>query len=195
MQQRGILAVTGWILYRWRPAVLPDSTLALAAMSRRLQAWRLSYDRFPMGNGQAPGMATGRGVAGARGSAAGWADRDTGAGSALRTAGFFLAAFFLADFTVGFFLADCLLDGSLDVFGTAPFAPRLSPPPRADFPAELPRATDARDCVGFFFFTLDLRLAAPRTRTFVPAVRRVFFVLAIVLSPVPPLNARRREPC
>src|SRR5688500_2220898 len=63
------------------------------------------YDRFPMGNGQAPGMATGLGVSGAGGSAAGWAVRASGAGFTLGAAGFFLAAFFLADFSVGFFLA------------------------------------------------------------------------------------------
>jgi hypothetical protein len=58
-----------------------------------------------MGKGHAPGIATGLGVSGARGSTAGWADRDPGAEDRCWTAGFFLAAFFLADFTVGFFLA------------------------------------------------------------------------------------------
>ena len=63
------------------------------------------YDRFPMGNGQAPGIDTGRGASGADGSAAGWAAGARGAERSLGAAGFFLAAFFLADFLVGFFLA------------------------------------------------------------------------------------------
>src|SRR5688572_7067360 len=58
-----------------------------------------------MGNGHAPGMATGLGVSGAGSSAAGWADEASGAGRRRGAAGFFLAAFFLADFLVGFFLA------------------------------------------------------------------------------------------
>ena len=49
-------------------------------------------------------METGRGVSGAKGSAAGWAVRARGAERRIGTAGFFLAAFFLADFAVGFFL-------------------------------------------------------------------------------------------
>src|SRR5688572_1202773 len=64
------------------------------------------YDRFPMGKGHAPGIATGLGVSGAGGSAAGWAARVFGTEDRCWTAGFFLAAFFLADFSVGFFLAD-----------------------------------------------------------------------------------------
>jgi hypothetical protein len=58
-----------------------------------------------MGNGQAPGIDTGRGACGADGSAAGWAAGARGAERRLGAAGFFLAAFFLADFLVGFFLA------------------------------------------------------------------------------------------
>src|SRR5436853_2257798 len=89
--KRAVLAVAGRILYRWRPAV-------------RRQNFR-RYDRFPMGKGHAPGIATGLGVSGAGGWAAGWAARALGAEDRCGTAGFFLAAFFLADFSVGFFLA------------------------------------------------------------------------------------------
>ena len=60
--------------------------------------------RFPTGNGQAPGTNAGLGVSGAGSSAAGWADGVSGAARRRGAAGFFLAAFFRADFTVGFFL-------------------------------------------------------------------------------------------
>jgi hypothetical protein len=50
-------------------------------------------------------MEIGLGVCGAGGSAAGWVVRASGAERRRRAAGFFLAAFFLADFLVGFFLA------------------------------------------------------------------------------------------
>lgn len=64
------------------------------------------YGLLPIGKGQAPGIATGRGASGA-GVAAGAAGRAATRGPAfLLTAGFFLAAFFLiADFLVGFFFA------------------------------------------------------------------------------------------
>jgi hypothetical protein len=84
------LAGPGRIGYLWTPAVRP------VKFQRQV--------RFPMGKGQAPGTATGLGVAGAGGFAAGWAEEAAGAGRRRGTAGFFLAAFFLADFLVGFFL-------------------------------------------------------------------------------------------
>jgi hypothetical protein len=62
-----------------------------------------SQGLLPMGNGQAPGIEIGRGV---RGAATGAAVRATGCGAGRFSgmADFFLAAFFLADFSVGFFL-------------------------------------------------------------------------------------------
>jgi len=60
------------------------------------------YGLLPIGNGQAPGIAIGRGAIGA-----GAATLTTGFTATARflTAGFFLTAFFLAGFRAGFFLA------------------------------------------------------------------------------------------
>jgi hypothetical protein len=66
---------------------------------------RQGQGRFPIGNGHAPGIDTGRGASGTEGSAAGWAARPPVTGRFPGATGFFLAAFFLADFLVGFFLA------------------------------------------------------------------------------------------
>jgi hypothetical protein len=88
-------------------------------------------DRFPMGNGHAPGIETGLGVSGAGGLAAGWADRASGTERRRRIAGFFLAAFFLADFLVGFFLA-------VAVFLTCPPALRAAALPAGFFRAVRP---------------------------------------------------------
>ena len=95
-----------------------------------------------MGKGQAPGIATGLGVCGAERSEAGWAEGAEGAGRRLRTAGFFLAAFFLADFLVGFFLP-ALPEARLRAFfaaalrGAARFEPRFTGGLRAAFFAPL----------------------------------------------------------
>ena len=72
--------------------------------SRPTTSTGANHDRSPMGKGHAPGITTGLGVSGARGSAAGSAAGASGA-RVREAAGFFLAAFFLADFSVGFFLA------------------------------------------------------------------------------------------
>jgi len=65
---------------------------------------RGSYGLLPIGKGQAPGTTIGRGASGA-GAIAGTVDFAAARGAVfLRTAGFFLAVFFLrADFLVGFF--------------------------------------------------------------------------------------------
>src|SRR5688572_12539408 len=100
------LAVAGLFLYLWRPAVLRlSSTPAVRRREPTDRRHGKDQDRFPMGNGHAPGIETGLGVSGAGGLAAGWAAEASGAGRRRGTAGFFLAAFFLADFLVGFFLA------------------------------------------------------------------------------------------
>lgn len=58
---------------------------------------------FPIGNGQAPGIAIGRGATGA-GPGITW-DAGFAAVARFLTAGFFLTAFFLAGFRAGFFFA------------------------------------------------------------------------------------------
>jgi len=60
--------------------------------------------RLDIGKGQAPGMAIGRGVSGAATEDCNWVI-GRGVRRFLGAADFFLAAFFLADFSVGFFLA------------------------------------------------------------------------------------------
>jgi hypothetical protein len=107
-----------------------------------------------MGNGQAPGIETGLGVSGAGSGAAGWVAVPADAGDLRGAVGFFLAAFFLADFRVGFFLA------------VACFAPRFA----------LPRAGDLRvgwpglARTGFFFFARALAAAALRAFFFAVAI-------------------------
>jgi hypothetical protein len=60
----------------------------------------------PIGKGHAPGIATGLGVSGAGGAEPDPRVSASRAEDLPGAAGFFLAAFFLADFSVGFFLAD-----------------------------------------------------------------------------------------
>ena|SRR5688572_3095306 len=108
-----------------------------------------------MGNGQAPGIETGLGVSGAGSGAAGWAAEVAGAGDLRGAVGFFLAAFFLADFRVGFFLA------------VACFAPRFALPRAA---ADLRERGLALARTGFFFFARALAAAALRAFFFAVAI-------------------------
>ncbi len=96
----GELGIVGTLLF-----VRPDShRRSRGDKPHGPQVMARSYDRFPMGKGQAPGIETGLGVCGTGSFEACWAFRASGAGRRRGTAGFFLAAFFLADFLVGFFL-------------------------------------------------------------------------------------------
>ena len=123
------------------------------------------YDRFPMGNGQAPGIDTGLGASGAGGSAAGWAVRVPGAVRRLWAAGFFLAAFTLADFLVGFFL----------------------PAVRAGvFAADLRPANRFVALRTSFFFVLGF---------FAARFRAAFLTLAMVPSCIEALSAKPRSSC
>ena len=108
-----------------------------------------------MGNGQAPGIETGLGVSGAGSGAAGWVAVPAGAGDLRGAVGFFLAAFFLADFRVGFFLA------------VACFVPRWALPRAA---ADLRERWLALARTGFFFFARALAAAALRAFFFAVAI-------------------------
>jgi hypothetical protein len=99
------LAAEGRIRYRPNPAVRPENLTGSQTVHSRPTAGETRQVRFPTGNGQAPGIKAGLGVSGAGSSAAGWAVGVSGAARRRGAAGFFLAAFFRADFTVGFFLA------------------------------------------------------------------------------------------
>jgi hypothetical protein len=107
-----------------------------------------------MGNGQAPGIAIGLGVSGAGGAAADCAV-SVSRPECRRAAGFFLAAFFLADFSVGFFLP-----------------PRPEVPARARLVLTAPLRFLARDADR----EADLRPAA------LPAFGRVSFFLLDLLA-------------
>src|SRR4051794_20940582 len=109
---RARLAAVRRILYRWRPAVPTGKAPAQGLV--------------PKGKGHAPGTATGVGVSGTGGAAADCAAKVSAIEEPRGAAGFFLAAFFLADFSVGFFLR------ALPAFET-PFAARFVFAPRADF--------------------------------------------------------------
>ena len=159
------LAVVGLFLYLWRPAVLRlNSTPAVRRREPTDCGHGEDQDRFPMGNGHAPGIETGLGVSGAGGLAAGWADRASGTERRRRIAGFFLAAFFLADFLVGFFLAVALV-----------LAPRRPALRAAAFRAG--------------FFRADRAVVAPRG-FFFRAVFAAFLALAMVSLLSRPVQCR-----
>src|SRR5688572_15886052 len=109
-----------------------------------------------MGNGQAPGIETGLGVSGAGSGAAGWAAEVAGAGDLRGAVGFFLAAFFLADFRVGFFLAVACFAPRAALVGflrAADFAARVFARSDLFFFARLPPGASLRR----FFFALAIR--------------------------------------
>ena len=149
------------IRYLWRPAVPPRRDPSLRADGVRCRTAETVSGQvpFPMGNGQAPGIATGRGVSGVGGAAAVLAAEVLRAGFRLGAAGFFLAAFFLADFSVGFFLP---------VLPRAPVRARVFLAALVRFlEAELPRFADLRapalpafGRAGFFLFA-DFPAAFP----------------------------------
>jgi hypothetical protein len=162
------LAAGRGILYRWRPAVPPARSTV--------------HGLVPTGKGQAPGIATGLGVSGAGGAEPDPRVSASGAEYLPGAAGFFLAAFFLADFSVGFFLA-------ARVLRPAPFAARFVPPalliaffderPRV-FMADLrPPALPAGERVSFFFLP-DFVAAALFALFLAPA----FLALAILRAPI-----------
>lgn len=127
------LALGRQILYRWRPAVRRCKPLKPAAGKQPVPtAGEAPQVRFRTGKGQAPGTDAGRFGFGAEDSAAGWAARVRSPERVLGIAGFFLAAFFLADFPVGFFLVT-LAGAFLAAFRIVDFAAVL----RVDFFLEI----------------------------------------------------------